>query len=149
MNKPDIEIRRMRHEDLDRVSQIENECFSDPWSRQAFADMIDSDNALYMVAVCDKKVIANCGVIVAAGEGDICNVATDSDHRNMGVAKKLLSETMKEAEESLNVTAFTLEVRAGNKAAIALYEKLGFVSEGIRPGFYSNPKEDAVIYWKR
>ena len=145
----EMTIRQASEEDVDSIYEIEVMCFPDPWSRQAFADMIDSDNALYMVAVCDKKVIANCGVIVAAGEGDICNVATDSDHRNMGVAKKLLSETMKEAKESLNVTAFTLEVRAGNKAAIALYEKLGFVSEGIRPGFYSNPKEDAVIYWKR
>lgn len=149
MSNPDIEIRRMRHEDLDRVSQIEDDCFTTPWSRQAFADMIESDNALYMVAVCNDRVVANCGVIAAAGEGDICNVATDCAYRNRGIAKQLLSKVMDEAVQSLGVNEFTLEVREGNTPARKLYEKLGFISEGIRPGFYTDPKEDAVIYWKR
>ena len=149
MSNPDIEIRRMRHEDLDRVSQIEDDCFTIPWSRQAFADMLESDNALYMVAVCNGRVVANCGVIAAAGEGDICNVATDCAYRKKGIAELLVKKVMDEAKENLGVNEFTLEVRAGNTPAIKLYEKLGFISEGIRPGFYSNPKEDAVIYWKR
>ena len=136
-------------EDLDRVSQIENECFSTPWSRSSFEEMIDNPSALYMVAAIDGYIVANCGIIVAAGEGDICNVAVDEKYRKRGIAQKLLSAVMKTAAEELGVKAYTLEVRASNKAAISLYERLGFVSEGIRPGFYTSPKEDAVIFWKR
>ena len=136
-------------EDLDRVSQIENECFSTPWSGSSFEKMIDNPSALYMVAAIDGYIVANCGIIAAAGEGDICNVAVDEKYRKRGIAQKLLSAVMKTAAEELGVKAYTLEVRASNKAAISLYERLGFVSEGIRPGFYTSPKEDAVIFWKR
>ncbi|MBP5309781.1 MAG: ribosomal protein S18-alanine N-acetyltransferase [Lachnospiraceae bacterium] len=139
----------MKKEDLDRVSQIEKECFSTPWSRDAFEDMIDNEAALYMVAEDNGYIVANCGVIVAAGEGDICNVAVDPSYRKRGIAESLLTRIMEEASKKMAVYAFTLEVRISNKAAISLYEKLGFVNEGIRPGFYTSPKEDAVIFWKR
>lgn len=144
-----VTVRKMKKEDLDRVSQIEKECFSTPWSRDAFEDMIDNEAALYMVAEDNGYIVANCGVIVAAGEGDICNVAVDPSYRKRGIAKLLLTRIMEEASKELSVYAFTLEVRISNRAAISLYEKLGFVNEGIRPGFYTSPKEDAVIFWKR
>ena len=144
-----VTVRRMQKEDLDRVSQIESECFSTPWSRNAFEDILDNPSALYMVAEENGYIIGNCGIIAAVGEGDICNVAVDKDFRKRGVGEKLVSEVMKAASKELNVEAFTLEVRASNKAAISLYEKLGFVSEGIRPGFYTAPREDAMIFWKR
>ena len=144
-----VTVRKMKKEDLDRVSQIEKECFSTPWSRDAFEDMIDNEAALYMVAEDNRYIVSNCGVIVAAGEGDICNVAVDPSYRKRGIAKLLLTRIMEEASKELSVYAFTLEVRISNKAAISLYEKLGFVNEGIRPGFYTSPKEDAVIFWKR
>ncbi len=149
MSVSGLTVRKMKKEDLDRVSQIEKECFSTPWSRDAFEDMIDNPLALYMVAEDNGYVVANCGVISAAGEGDICNVAVDPAYRKRGIGEKLLSEIMNVASKELLVEAFTLEVRASNKAAISLYEKLGFVNEGIRPGFYTSPKEDAVIFWKR
>ena len=149
MSVSGLTVRKMKKEDLDRVSQIEKECFSTPWSRDAFEDMIDNPLALYMVAEDNGYVVANCGVISAAGEGDICNVAVDPAYRKRGIGEKLLSEIMNVASKELLVEAFTLEVRESNKAAISLYEKLGFVNEGIRPGFYTSPKEDAVIFWKR
>ena len=149
MSVSGLTVRKMKKEDLDRVSQIEKECFSTPWSRDAFEDMIDNPLALYMVAEDNGYVVANCGVISAAGDGDICNVAVDPAYRKRGIGEKLLSEIMNVASKELLVEAFTLEVRASNKAAISLYEKLGFVNEGIRPGFYTSPKEDAVIFWKR
>ena len=149
MSVSGLTVRKMKKEDLDRVSQIEKECFSTPWSRDAFEDMIDNPLALYMVAEDNGYVVANCGVISAVGEGDICNVAVDPAYRKRGIGEKLLSEIMNVASKELLVEAFTLEVRASNKAAISLYEKLGFVNEGIRPGFYTSPKEDAVIFWKR
>ena len=144
-----ITVRKMKKEDLDRVSQIEKECFSTPWSRDSFEDMIDNEAALYMVAEDNGYIVANCGVIIAAGEGDICNVAVDPSYRKRGIAKLLLTRVMEEASKEMGVLSFTLEVRRSNTAAISLYEKLGFVNEGIRPGFYTSPKEDAVIFWKR
>ena len=144
-----ITVRKMKKDDLDRVSQIEKECFSTPWSRDSFEDMIDNEAALYMVAEDNGYIVANCGVIIAAGEGDICNVAVDPSYRKRGIAKLLLTRVMEEASKEMAVLSFTLEVRRSNTAAISLYEKLGFVNEGIRPGFYTSPKEDAVIFWKR
>ncbi|MCR4867310.1 MAG: ribosomal protein S18-alanine N-acetyltransferase [Lachnospiraceae bacterium] len=149
MSVSTITVRKMKKEDLDRVSQIEKECFSTPWSRDSFEDMIDNEAALYMVAEDNGYIVANCGVIIAAGEGDICNVAVDPSYRKRGIAKLLLIRVMEEASKEMAVLSFTLEVRRSNTAAIALYEKLGFVNEGIRPGFYTSPKEDAVIFWKR
>jgi len=139
----------MQREDLDRVSQIENECFSTPWSRAAFEKMIENDAAIYLVAECDGKVVGNCGIITVLNEGDICNVAVDSNYRKLGIASKLVSKIMELATVKKNVTEFTLEVRAGNRPAIKLYENLGFLAEGIRPRFYTDPVEDAIIYWKR
>ena len=149
MSVSGVTVRKMKKEVLDRVSQIVKECFSTPWSRDAFEDMIDNEAALYMVAEDNGYIVANCGVIVAAGEGDICNVAVDPSYRKRGIAESLLTRIMEEASKNMAVYAFTLEVRISNKAAISLYEKLGFVNEGIRPGFYTSPKEDAVIFWKR
>ena len=149
MSVSTITVRKMKKEDLDRVSQIEKECFSTPWSRDSFEDMIDNEAALYMVAEDNGYIVANCGVIIAAGEGDICNVAVDPSYRKKGIAKLLLTTIMEEASKEMGVLSFTLEVRRSNIAAISLYEKLGFVNEGIRPGFYTSPKEDAVIFWKR
>lgn len=149
MSVSTITVRKMKKEDLDRVSQIEKECFSTPWSRDSFEDMIDNEAALYMVAEDNGYIVANCGVIIAAGEGDICNVAVDPSYRKRGIAKLLLTRVMEEASKEMAVLSFTLEVRRSNTAAISLYEKLGFINEGIRPGFYTSPKEDAVIFWKR
>ena len=149
MSVSTITVRKMKKDDLDRVSQIEKECFSTPWSRDSFEDMIDNPATLYMVAEDNGYIVANCGVIIAAGEGDICNVAVDPSYRKRGIAKLLLTRVMEEASKEMGVLSFTLEVRRSNTVAISLYEKLGFVNEGIRPGFYTSPKEDAVIFWKR
>jgi len=101
-----------------------------------------------MVAVYNETVLGVCGYLESFGEADICNVSVDKSYQNKGIATKMLECLMKEGADK-GVVAYTLEVRAGNKSAIHLYEKLGFVSEGIRPGFYERPKEDALIMWKR
>ena len=70
------------------------------------------------------------------------------DYRGQGIARMMLEELLGNARRE-GIRAFTLEVRAGNAPAIALYERLGFRTEGVRPGFYSKPKEDALIQWLR
>ena len=78
----------------------------------------------------------------------IDNVVVAPEFRNRGIAQAMLRELIRRGEEK-KIEAFTLEVRVGNMAAVHVYEKLGFLSEGIRPRFYEKPVEDANIMWKR
>ena len=82
------------------------------------------------------------------GDADITNVFVRDGYRRRGIAEEMLKKLMEESR-GIGARNFTLEVRSSNYAAIRLYEKLGFVSEGVRPGFYDHPKEDALIYWIR
>lgn len=142
-------IRRMKISDVDRVSELEEMAFSMPWHRESFIEMISNPDAIYLVALDDNIPVGVCGIRSIVGEGDISNVVTDPEYRRKGIAEKLLSEAMRIGQEEYGITAFTLEVRVSNAAAIGLYEKLGFAGEGIRPGFYEKPDEDALIMWRR
>lgn len=131
------------------VAAIEAICFSEPWSEQAYQDACKRDDYDYFVAVDARgKAVGMCGLIIGAYEAEVTNVAVHPDYRGQGIANKLL-EALLDAGEKKGITAYTLEVRAGNQIAIRLYEKYGFVGEGIRPGFYRKPTEDALIMWKR
>ncbi len=143
-----IVYRPMQEKDLDMVAALEAAAFSKPWQRKDFADALTSPNYLYYVAEQDGVVIANAGLILSIDEADLTNVTTAEACRGKGVAHALLEHLMQAAGEQ-GIVAFTLEVRAGNTAAIALYEKLGFVCEGRRKNFYTAPVEDALIYWRR
>lgn len=83
-----------------------------------------------------------------AGEGDISNVAVAESYRRQGIARALLEALIRFGRQQ-GITAFTLEVRQHNEAALGLYEGLGFVSAGVRPNFYDKPKDNAVIMWLR
>ncbi len=141
-------IRRMEEQDVPQVSANEAACFSDPWSENALAEAVCQKDSVYLVAELNGRIVGHCGVRNAAGDGYITNVAVCPDERRKGVGWRMLRALLQEGEK-IGSTAFTLEVRAGNLAAVRLYEKAGFVSTGIRPGFYENPKEDALIMWKR
>lgn len=144
----EVLIRRLAAEDVEPLSQIEAREFSMPWSAEAFAELIDKKNCLYLVAEIDGQVVGSCGMTYGFGEGSIDNVVVDRGYRNRGIAQKLLKELFTQGEK-IDVTAFTLEVRVSNAAAIHVYQKMGFVSEGIRPRFYEKPVEDAMIMWRR
>ena len=94
------------------------------------------------------RIIGECGVRDIVGEGEITNVAVHPDWQGMGVAAKMLGTALERSLQE-GMTAFTLEVRAGNRPAIALYKKFGFHTEGIRADFYDKPVEDALIMWRR
>ena len=140
--------RRMRAEDVPFISRLEEETFSMPWSAASFLQMIEKEDTAYFVAEEDGQLLGGCGLLLIAGEGNITNVVVAPGARRRGAATGLLTYLMEEGDRA-GLTAYTLEVRVSNAAAIGLYEKLGFISEGIRPGFYEKPVEDAVIMWKR
>ncbi len=143
-----IEFRRMMKADVKQVAQMEKEYFSEPWSEQAFHEALDKKEYLYMVAVRDDEIIAYCGMYQVLDEGNITQVAVRDDMRGRGIAGRLLQDFM-QIGKSNGVEAYTLEVRVSNQDAIRLYETCGFVTECVRKDFYSAPKEDAYIMWKR
>lgn len=165
----DIRIRRITAEDIDDVVKLEESSFSQPWRKADFEDLIDKPDRGCLVAELtkDPAVRADSGSIPSVGakreapgrivgcvvyrdivgDVDITNVQVDEAFRRRGIARALMEEAMEQARAA-GGERFTLEVRASNTPAITLYGSLGFVSEGIRPGFYESPKEDAVIMWK-
>ncbi len=141
-------IRELREEDIEALSRIESASFSMPWSPKDFADLLRREYCTYLVAEIDGEVVGSCGMTNLCKEGNIDNVVVEEQFRGQGIAQKMLHELIA-LGETMGVEAYTLEVRVSNAAAIHVYEKLGFVSEGIRPGFYEKPTEDAMIMWRR
>lgn len=142
-----IEIKRMEITDLEDVARIEKKIFSQPWSRKGFEDSLKQEDTCYLAAYIDGTLAGYCGFLQVLDEADITNVAVDAAYRKRGIGKAMLLELLR-AGEKRGVNAFTLEVRESNKAALALYQSLGFESCGIRKNFYEFPKENAVIMWK-
>ncbi len=143
-----ITIRRMMQADVDRAAEIEKDNFSMPWTKKDFQETLQLSYAFYYIAEEEGKIIGICGLRNIAGEGEVTNVAVDRSFRRRGAAKLLLAEVLREGKKQ-GIEAFTLEVRAGNEAAIRLYETFGFQKDGSRKNFYENPTEDALIMWKR
>lgn len=141
-------VRQMEPGDIPQVVEIEKNTFSVPWSESSFTDTLNREDTLYLVAEEEGEILGYCGLWQSLYEGEIPNVAVKEGYRRRGVGKALLQALFLEGEKR-GITAYTLEVRQGNTAALRLYEKLGFEAAGIRPGFYTKPKEDAVIMWKR
>lgn len=144
----EVTVRELREEDIPRLAEIEADSFSMPWSPQDFKNLLSYSYCRYLVAVADGGIAGCCGFSNVCGVANIDNVVVAADFRGKGIAQTLLRELIA-AGEAEQVEAFTLEVRVSNHAAIHIYEKFGFVSEGIRPGFYEKPREDANIMWKR
>jgi len=139
-------IREMVESDLPDICLIERETFSDPWSEEDFHNSFTAQNNGYLVAEVTGRIVGYCGYWGIVGEGYIYNVAVKKEFRRQQIGYLMLIEMIKQASDR-GITAFTLEVRCSNEAAIRLYERLGFERAGLRKDFYSKPKEDAVIMW--
>jgi ribosomal-protein-alanine N-acetyltransferase len=132
---------------VDAVAALEAICFADPWSANSVASELTNPLSCWLVALEADTVVGYIGSQTVMGETDMMNVAVHPDHRRKGVAVSLihaLVQKLKECESH----CLTLEVRASNAPAIALYEKLGFTEAGRRRNYYRNPKEDALILRK-
>ena len=141
-----VKIIPMSAEHLDALASLERICFSRPWSRQMLADELDNQCAAFLVALEPEteKVIGYAGLLVAADEGYITNVAVFPPYRRRGVAGKLLDVFLRFARAN-HLAFLTLEVRPSNAAAIALYTRFGFREAGRRWNYYDLPREDALI----
>lgn len=138
-----MRIDKLKKEYVNDVFEIEKACFSNPWSREDIEAQIDCPTSHFLVALVNGKVAGYMGLQIFSGEGYVTNVAVLPQYRGQGIAKALIS---KQFENEMDF--ITLEVRESNTPAISLYEKTGFEKIGIRPNFYSNPTENAVIMTK-
>lgn len=138
-----IDVTSFSAEHLEGVAVLESLCFSTPWSRSALEEELTNACSRFLVAVSNGDVVGYLGCHHIVGEGYIANIAVHPEHRRRGIARALLSAAI---EQGSGLSRITLEVRQSNTAAIALYESLGFIKDGIRPRFYTTPVEDACIY---
>lgn len=141
-------IRRMRVSDLAQAALLEKKYFSVPWSEENLRQSLERPDYLFLVAEEEGRVVGYAGLLRVLDEGDITNIVIDQEFRGKGLGSELTGTLLAEGR-GLGIRAFTLEVRVSNAAAIHIYERLGFVSEGIRKRFYEKPVEDALIMWKR
>jgi ribosomal-protein-alanine N-acetyltransferase len=132
------------------MAEIEELCFSPPWS---FADILreieENELARYVVCAADRRLVSYAGLWAVLNEGHITNVAVHPDFRGLGIGAATIGALIERGRRESGLTAFTLEVRASNAAAIRLYGNAGFREEGRRRGYYSDPPEDAVIMWMK
>lgn len=138
---------RMETEHVAQVAALEQECFSAPWSENAISSELQNPLSTWFVAMCDGVFAGYVGSQAVMGEADMMNLAVKPDYRRQGVAEGLVNALVASLKEQ-EVHSLTLEVRMSNEAAIALYNKLGFAQVGRRPGYYTKPKEDALILRK-
>ena len=140
-------IVKMNEGHVPAVAELETICFSDPWSENSVASELTNKLSLWLVAEEDGRVAGYIGSQTVCNETDMMNVAVHPDFRRRGIAEALIIALVEQlkVEES---HCLTLEVRASNVPAIALYEKLGFEEIGRRKNYYRNPREDALILRK-
>ena len=140
-------IAKMCEKHVPQVAALEAICFSDPWSEKSVASELNNPLSLWLVAEEEGVVLGYIGSQSVLGQSDMMNVAVHPDHRRKGIAEALILALSRDLQQMGN-TCLTLEVRASNAPAIALYEKLGFQMAGRRPNYYRHPKEDALILRK-
>ncbi len=142
-----IKITKMTAGHVSQVAGLEKLCFSDPWSERSIASELDNKLALWLVAVDGDRVVGYVGSQSVLPETDMMNVAVSPERRREGIAEALVDALVSELK-NIGSTSLTLEVRASNMPAIALYTKQGFLEAGRRKNYYRNPREDALILRK-
>ena len=142
----DIKIRKAEIYDVPAMARIERDSFDSPWSADEITkDVTSDDGSIYVaVALIGDERAGYADMRIIKGESQIYNIAVAPEFRKQGIGEALLDHMVRKSEE-LGLSIITLEVRAGNEAAMALYEKMGFRKVGTRPGYYAKGSEDAVL----
>ena len=142
-----VELRRLRPGDLESIESIEQRAYPTPWSRSMFAGEMAKPSGICLGAFQGSEMVGYLIVARYVDAWHVMNVAVDEPYRGRGIARALLERlfemTMDEADRG-----YTLEVRVSNDVAIHLYEALGFVASGVRRGYYTDNREDALIMWR-
>lgn len=132
---------------VEPICALEKLCFSDPWSVNSIASELTNPLSCWIVAMDEDTLVGYVGSQSVLGWADMMNLAVHPDYRRQHIAEKLVNTLIDQLKKN-QVTCLTLEVRLSNMPAIGLYEKMGFLTVGRRPGYYHNPREDALILRK-
>jgi ribosomal-protein-alanine N-acetyltransferase len=144
-----IEFRRLKLRDLSAIEQIERASYPTPWSRSMFAGELAKPSSICLGAFDGDTGRLTAYLIISryVDAWHVMNLAVAHEHRRRGIATRLM-ERLFEMTAGDGRRGYTLEVRVSNEAAIKLYESLGFRARGIRRGYYTDNREDALIMWK-
>lgn len=141
-----LRFESIQENQIPRILEIERVCQSAPWSQTSFLNEVDSPQSIFLVAILNGKVVGYGGAWILVDEAHITNLAVDPEMRGQGIGRRLMNEILEKSKERGAVCS-TLEVRAGNEAAIHLYESMGYVTAGRRKGYYPDNREDALVMW--
>jgi [ribosomal protein S18]-alanine N-acetyltransferase len=144
-----IEFRKLKLRDLNAIEEIERSAYPTPWSRSMFAGELAKPSSICLGAI-DAERNELVGYLIISRYVDawhVMNVAVAEPYRRRGVATGLIERLFEDTSRD-GRRGYTLEVRVSNEAAIQLYERLGFKGRGIRRGYYTDNREDALIMWK-
>jgi ribosomal-protein-alanine N-acetyltransferase len=143
-----VDLRRLESGDLDAVEEIERVSYPTPWSRSMFAAELQKPSSLAIGAYHGSGELIGYAIVSRYVDAwHVMNIAVIPEFRRRGIGKSLL-ERLFEVTASDPQRGYTLEVRVSNADAIRLYEKLGFEARGIRRGYYTDNREDALIMWR-
>lgn len=142
--EPGVRIRPMRHGDFPQVMAIERSSFGVPWTRATFRGLLERKRTGLWVAEAEGRVVGYAVVWAVLEQAELGNLAVADTHRRRGVATRLV-DTVGEWLEDQGVVELFLEVRESNRAARELYRAMGFTAVGRRKGYYSRPREDALV----
>ena len=143
-----ISLRRLELGDLDEIERIERASYPTPWSRAMFASELAKPSSVSLGAVDDAGALV--GYLVLSRYVDawhVMNVAVAPERRREGIASALLRQLLDQTRGDAK-RGYTLEVRVSNVGAISLYERFGFRPKGVRRGYYTDNREDALIMWR-
>lgn len=149
MSDDRLELRRLELRDLNAIEEIERASYKTPWSRSMFAGELAKPSSLSLGAF-DTETDELLGFLIISRYVDawhVMNVAVSPEHRRRKIATMLL-ERLFELTAGDGQRGYTLEVRVSNDVAIRLYERAGFKPRGIRRGYYTDNREDALIMWR-
>ena len=144
--KEGIATRELSASDLKVVQAIEQESFHDSWAVESWLAELNSSITKYIVLEQEGIIKGFAGFWLIAGEAQVTRVAVAKDERGKGLGR-ILTEALIDAAWQENAEAVTLEVRKSNIAAQTVYEQTGFTVSGVRPNYYVDNKEDAIIMW--
>ena len=146
-----IELRLLALADLAEIEEIERCSYPTPWSRSMFAGELAKPSSICLGAFeADSEDGALVGYLIVSRYVDawhVMNIAVDPPQRGRGIGAMLVERLFELTADDVR-RGYTLEVRVSNATAIALYERLGFHSRGLRRGYYTDNREDALIMWK-
>jgi ribosomal-protein-alanine N-acetyltransferase len=144
-----IEYRRLKLRDLNSIEEIERSSYPTPWSRSMFAGELAKPSSICLGAIDSERneLVAYLIISRYVDAWHVMNVAVAEPYRRRGIASGLMERLFEDTARDSR-RGYTLEVRVSNEAAIRLYEQLGFKARGIRRGYYTDNREDALIMWK-